>query len=97
MPLLSFNGYNSDDWEIVVEDLPAVKKVSLTSAGLYVEASDCYDLIPWADLAAMLADAAPIRRIRTRPGADSVLGIPIVGSVVGTGTVEWDLSLPSLW
>ncbi len=97
MPLLSFNGYNSDDWEIKIEDLPAVKKVSLTSAGLYVEAGGCYDLIPWADLAAILSSATPILRMRQQR-QDDVLGIPIVGTVSGDGTVQWDAdAVTTLW
>lgn len=90
MPILSWNGYHTDDWEIKVEDLPAVDRLSLTSAGLYVEAAGCFDLIPWADLAAMLSSATPILRIRARAGADNVLGIPIIGTVNGNGAVQYD-------
>lgn len=64
MPTLTLSAVHSDRWEISVSDLPApVTKVSLSADGLYVEAGRLrWDLIPWAELAALIDDAPGARQ-----------------------------------
>jgi hypothetical protein len=59
MPILSWDNYNSDRWEITLQDLPApITKITLSANGLYIEAGQRWDLLPWPELAALIDDEA---------------------------------------
>lgn len=58
MPIVTWNNYNSDRWEITLTDLPApITKITLSADGLYIEAGLRRDLLPWPELAALIEDA----------------------------------------
>ena len=90
MPTLSLRGHQTERWEIEIADLPApITKLTASPDGLYIEAGRLrWDLIPWAELAALIDDGPGVnqqklimqtrqtllRRILAMPGVVAMAG-----------------------